>query len=145
MSDMRFLAKQVIGYLGIFWPITLSLIAASIVPLVKGAKIKNHGFEASVFRSYLKMILVVPFFMSFLMVAFGSAYRWTGTPQLAAPTWPKHVILVLLIVQVFSSLFFAWKIKRSWFLSCSLFALQTWIAFIAAAVAEMSVMDNWIL
>jgi hypothetical protein len=145
MSDMRFLAKQVIGYLGIFWPITLLLIAASIVPLVTGAKIKNYIVEASVFRLYLKMMLAVPFFMSFLMVTFGSAYRWTGTPQLAAPAWPKHVILVLLIVQVFFSLFFAWKIKKRWFFACSLLALQTWIGLIVAAVAEMSVMDNWIL
>ena len=138
ISYTIWLAEQASGALLYYWGITLFLAAGLVVSLIIQAPLARGN------RRLGHLAIFVPSVITILILSFGALMAHpTDSPQFA-PTWPKYVVLALLVCQFLACIAVVVTMNGYRIFAAFLVGVQLWYGLACAFVAGMSVSGDWL-
>jgi len=123
-----------------YWPVTLTLVAGFVLTLAVRSPLVGSGSQ---FRRR-HLLVLSPLAVTLLILGWGAVMQHPSSAQTLAPSWPSYVVLALLILQLFVSIWVVWTMKGYRWFSAFTVALEQWFGLACAFVAGMSVTGDWL-
>jgi len=136
----KWLSGQAFGFIGVYWPITLTLLAIVLVSI-------RFSFGGQPRYTAMRTVrisrLLTPLVFTLMLLIWGVAMR-AKSATVAIPQWHSAAIFVILGGQAILSIIIVKISAGERVFASAAVALQFWISLVFAATAGMSVTANWI-
>ncbi len=131
------LTKMAMSMLTYFWPITLIVVLGFLIGLFQSIFISGWDKPR-------RLLALLPLALTLLIFMWGTAMRHPIQSPDTAPAWTTHVVIALLVAQLFVSIWAVWAMKGYRLFALFAVTLGQWVGLCAAFVSTMSVTGDWL-